>query len=70
MPSRPEDYEVLVTIGAGSYGRCQKVRRKADGKVSGVEGYSGPPRDFSAAAGASWEAVALRGPEIDSCVVG
>ncbi|KAL8185362.1 UNVERIFIED_CONTAM: Serine/threonine-protein kinase Nek2 [Gekko kuhli] len=33
MPSRPEDYEVLVTIGAGSYGRCQKVRRKADGKV-------------------------------------
>lgn len=35
MPSRPEDYEVLVTIGAGSYGRCQKVRRKADGKVSG-----------------------------------
>lgn len=35
MPSRPEDYEVLFTIGAGSYGRCQKVRRKADGKVSG-----------------------------------
>ncbi|KAJ6666940.1 hypothetical protein lerEdw1_018942 [Lerista edwardsae] len=34
MPaSRPEDYDVLVTIGAGSYGRCQKVRRKADGKV-------------------------------------
>ncbi|XP_070804797.1 serine/threonine-protein kinase Nek2 [Pituophis catenifer annectens] len=33
MPSRPEDYEVLFTIGAGSYGRCQKVRRKADGKV-------------------------------------
>nr|XP_056709809.1 serine/threonine-protein kinase Nek2 [Euleptes europaea] len=33
MPSRPEDYEVLVTIGAGSYGKCQKVRRKADGRV-------------------------------------
>ncbi|XP_061481256.1 serine/threonine-protein kinase Nek2 [Rhineura floridana] len=33
MPSRPEDYEVLLTIGAGSYGRCQKVRRRADGKV-------------------------------------
>ncbi|KAH0622725.1 hypothetical protein JD844_025271 [Phrynosoma platyrhinos] len=33
MPSRPEDYDVLLTIGAGSYGRCQKVRRKADGKV-------------------------------------
>uniref|UniRef100_A0A452HS05 Serine/threonine-protein kinase Nek2 n=1 Tax=Gopherus agassizii TaxID=38772 RepID=A0A452HS05_9SAUR len=33
MPSRPEDYEVLLTIGAGSYGKCQKVRRRADGKV-------------------------------------
>nr|XP_025967031.1 serine/threonine-protein kinase Nek2 [Dromaius novaehollandiae] len=33
MPSRPEDYEVLLTIGAGSYGKCRKVRRKADGKV-------------------------------------
>uniref|UniRef100_G1KSG7 Serine/threonine-protein kinase Nek2 n=1 Tax=Anolis carolinensis TaxID=28377 RepID=G1KSG7_ANOCA len=33
MPSRPEDYDVLLTIGAGSYGRCQKIRRKADGKV-------------------------------------
>ncbi|XP_007426930.1 serine/threonine-protein kinase Nek2 isoform X1 [Python bivittatus] len=33
MPSRPEDYEVLLTIGAGSYGRCQKVRRRADSKV-------------------------------------
>nr|XP_048699064.1 serine/threonine-protein kinase Nek2 isoform X3 [Caretta caretta] len=32
MPSRPEDYEVLLTIGAGSYGKCQKVRRRADGK--------------------------------------
>ncbi|POI20763.1 hypothetical protein CIB84_015490, partial [Bambusicola thoracicus] len=33
MPSRPEDYEVLLTIGAGSYGKCRKVRRKADGKI-------------------------------------
>ncbi|KAM9354211.1 serine/threonine-protein kinase Nek2 [Pholidichthys leucotaenia] len=33
MPSRVEDYEVLHTIGSGSYGRCQKIRRKSDGKV-------------------------------------
>ncbi|XP_060034372.1 serine/threonine-protein kinase Nek2 isoform X2 [Erinaceus europaeus] len=33
MPARAEDYEVLHTIGAGSYGRCQKIRRKSDGKV-------------------------------------
>ncbi|CAG5927923.1 unnamed protein product [Menidia menidia] len=33
MPSRVEDYEVLYTIGSGSYGRCQKIRRKSDGKV-------------------------------------
>lgn len=33
MPSRVEDYDVLYTIGTGSYGRCQKVRRKSDGKV-------------------------------------
>ncbi|NXQ40343.1 NEK2 kinase, partial [Catharus fuscescens] len=33
MPSRPDDYEVLLTIGAGSYGKCRKVRRKADGKI-------------------------------------
>ncbi|KAM9839916.1 serine/threonine-protein kinase Nek2 [Aulostomus maculatus] len=33
MPSRTEDYEVLYTIGSGSYGRCQKVRRRADGKI-------------------------------------
>ncbi|KAM9704588.1 serine/threonine-protein kinase Nek2 [Menidia menidia] len=33
MPSRVEDYEVLFTIGSGSYGRCQKIRRKSDGKV-------------------------------------
>ncbi|KAG7222721.1 hypothetical protein INR49_026330 [Caranx melampygus] len=33
MPSRVEDYEVLYTIGTGSYGKCQKIRRKSDGKV-------------------------------------
>ncbi|CAN9507823.1 unnamed protein product [Ophioblennius macclurei] len=33
MPSRVEDYEVLYTIGSGSYGKCQKIRRKADGKT-------------------------------------
>ncbi|KAM4041049.1 serine/threonine-protein kinase Nek2 [Anomaloglossus baeobatrachus] len=33
MPSRVEDYEVLYTIGSGSYGKCQKILRKADGKV-------------------------------------
>ncbi|OXB58746.1 hypothetical protein ASZ78_000087 [Callipepla squamata] len=33
MPGRTEDYEVLLTIGAGSYGKCRKVRRKADGKI-------------------------------------
>uniref|UniRef100_A0A3Q2XI43 Serine/threonine-protein kinase Nek2 n=1 Tax=Hippocampus comes TaxID=109280 RepID=A0A3Q2XI43_HIPCM len=33
MPTRIGDYEVLHTIGSGSYGRCQKIRRKSDGKV-------------------------------------
>ncbi|XP_035666927.1 serine/threonine-protein kinase Nek2-like isoform X1 [Branchiostoma floridae] len=34
MPtSRLEDYEVLYTIGTGSYGTCKKVRRRTDGKV-------------------------------------
>ncbi|KAI1897704.1 hypothetical protein AGOR_G00086020 [Albula goreensis] len=33
MPSRVEDYEVLFTIGSGSYGKCQKIRRKSDGKI-------------------------------------
>ncbi|NXY56795.1 NEK2 kinase, partial [Callaeas wilsoni] len=33
MPGRSDDYEVLLTIGAGSYGKCRKVRRKADGKI-------------------------------------
>lgn len=30
---------MLYTIGSGSYGRCQKVRRKSDGKVSTVFGF-------------------------------
>uniref|UniRef100_UPI00398E6767 serine/threonine-protein kinase Nek2 isoform X1 n=2 Tax=Pristiophorus japonicus TaxID=55135 RepID=UPI00398E6767 len=33
MPSRLEDYELMESIGSGSYGRCQKIRRKSDGKV-------------------------------------
>ena len=34
MPSsKLGDYEVLETIGSGSYGNCRKVRRKADDKV-------------------------------------
>ncbi|XP_062857626.1 serine/threonine-protein kinase Nek2 [Trichomycterus rosablanca] len=33
MPSRIDDYEVLSTIGSGSYGKCQKIRRKSDGKI-------------------------------------
>lgn len=41
MPGRPDDYEVLLTIGAGSYGKCRKVRRKADGKVGSGSGGGG-----------------------------
>ncbi|XP_060947800.1 serine/threonine-protein kinase Nek2 [Limanda limanda] len=33
MPSRVDDYELLNTIGSGSYGKCQKITRKADGKI-------------------------------------
>ncbi|XP_065124837.1 serine/threonine-protein kinase Nek2 [Paramisgurnus dabryanus] len=33
MPSRTEDYEVMLTIGCGSYGKCQKIKRKSDGKI-------------------------------------
>ncbi|KAI7800033.1 serine/threonine-protein kinase Nek2 isoform X1 [Triplophysa rosa] len=33
MPSRTEDYEVIITIGCGSYGKCQKIKRKSDGKI-------------------------------------
>ena len=34
MPSNKlEDYEVLCTIGSGSYGTCKKIQRKSDKKV-------------------------------------
>ena len=33
MPSSLDDYEVLHTIGTGSYGTCKKIKRKRDGKV-------------------------------------
>ena len=33
MPSSLDEYEVLCTIGTGSYGTCKKIRRKKDGKV-------------------------------------
>uniref|UniRef100_A0A8C4R3E1 non-specific serine/threonine protein kinase n=1 Tax=Eptatretus burgeri TaxID=7764 RepID=A0A8C4R3E1_EPTBU len=33
MPSQMEDYQVLNTIGWGSYGECQKILRKSDEKV-------------------------------------
>lgn len=34
MPSVVKDYEVLCTIGSGSYGTCKKIRRIRDGKVT------------------------------------
>lgn len=51
MPSRVEDYEVLYTIGTGSYGRCQKIRRKSDGKVSAGPGPVPAPAEVSVARG-------------------
>lgn len=33
MPSCIEDYEVLGTVGSGSYGTCKKIRRRKDGKI-------------------------------------
>jgi len=33
MPSSLEDYDVICTIGSGSYGTCKKIRRKKDGRV-------------------------------------
>lgn len=47
MPSRVEDYEVLHSIGTGSYGRCQKIRRKSDGKVRRRGGAGRPPERSS-----------------------
>ncbi len=37
MPSKPEDYEVMLTIGCGSYGKCQKIKKKSDGKVNKIQ---------------------------------
>ncbi|ELT87645.1 hypothetical protein CAPTEDRAFT_117915, partial [Capitella teleta] len=33
MPGSLNDYEVLATIGQGSYGTCKKIRRKKDGRI-------------------------------------
>lgn len=33
MPSTLDDFDVIGTIGSGSYGTCKKIRRKRDGKV-------------------------------------
>ncbi|XP_072031897.1 serine/threonine-protein kinase Nek2-like [Amphiura filiformis] len=33
MSSKLDNYEILYTIGTGSYGTCKKIRRKNDGKV-------------------------------------
>ncbi|XP_005106236.1 serine/threonine-protein kinase Nek2 isoform X2 [Aplysia californica] len=33
MTSTLDDFEVLSTIGTGSYGTCKKIKRKKDGKV-------------------------------------
>ena len=32
-----DDFEVLSTIGTGSYGTCKKIKRKKDGKVSYID---------------------------------
>ncbi|XP_059160206.1 serine/threonine-protein kinase Nek2-like isoform X2 [Physella acuta] len=33
MPASLEDFDVISTIGTGSYGTCRKIRRKRDGKI-------------------------------------
>ncbi|XP_013400811.1 serine/threonine-protein kinase Nek2 [Lingula anatina] len=33
MPASLDDYDVICTIGSGSYGTCKKIRRRSDGKV-------------------------------------
>lgn len=33
MPSKLYDYEIMNVIGSGSYGKCVKIKRKADDKV-------------------------------------
>ncbi len=32
-----DDFEVLATIGSGTYGTCKKIRRKSDKKVITIE---------------------------------
>ena len=40
MPSNKlDDYEVLCTIGSGSYGTCKKIQRKSDKKVGKLACY-------------------------------
>ncbi len=39
MPSSLDDYEVISTIGSGSYGTCKKIRRKKDSKVCSKNNY-------------------------------
>ena len=40
MPSNKlDDYEVLCTIGSGSYGTCKKIQRKSDKKVGNLAWY-------------------------------
>ena len=36
VPATKDDFVVLQTIGEGTFGRCQKVRRRKDDKVSVV----------------------------------
>ena len=33
MPSKLSDFDVICTIGSGSYGKCEKIRRRSDGKI-------------------------------------
>lgn len=34
MPTgKLEDYDVLESIGSGSFSQCKKIKRKSDGKV-------------------------------------
>jgi len=34
MPgNKLDEYEVVSTIGSGSYGTCKKIKRKSDGRV-------------------------------------
>ena len=33
MPSKLSDYDIISVIGSGSYGKCVKIKRRADGKL-------------------------------------